>query len=88
MKEAYEHAAALAMERMSRTSGLHADDKRIATEIAAHQFDLSRYAKQLHDQNECWKTATADNVTTLAEIESIYNRLQVELDIANYRKLF
>ena len=86
MKEAHEHAAALLNERRSRATGLHADDKRIATEIAAHQFDLAQMAKALRDQNERWRVGSADNVRTLEEIETIYTRLQTEMDIATHRR--
>lgn len=87
MKRAHEHAAALANERRGRDGGRHANDKRIATEIAAHQFDLGRFEREIVAQNERWKEATARNLETIKEIRDIYARLQTEMDIATNRDL-
>lgn len=85
MRLARFHLVALRRERAERPGHKHVDDRRVATEIAAHQFDLGKMEKALTDQNERWRVAAAENLKTIAAIQSIYSELQKEMDIATFR---
>lgn len=87
MKEALEHANSLYNERKNRPLGRHLDDQRIATEIAAHQFNLGKCERICFESNQNCEIIIQRNLDTIKEIRSIYALLQAEMDIATNRDL-
>lgn len=87
MKDALDRASSLYNERKSRPTGLHAPDKRIATEIASSQFDLMQLKNGIKESNQQYQKQIEDNILTMDEIEVIHDKLQKEMDIVNFRRL-
>lgn len=87
LNKALEQVVSLKKEREFRGTGLHADDCRIATEIAQSLFKLGRYRKLLTDSIESMNKGIEKSKMTLSIIDDCHNELIGEMDILNFRNL-
>lgn len=87
MGAAREKVASLVAERQLRAGGLHADDGRIAGEIASHQFRLGKLAKATRDHLERCTTAIKEGNAFLSSIQVVREQLQGEMDILTHDRL-
>ena len=85
LKEASGKAVRLKAERESRPDKSFPEDHRIATEIAAHQYELGKLEKDLREQNQRSLKLIESNKKSISEIHLIYGALQAEMDIATHR---
>ena len=85
LSDAKVHLSELLAERATRTGYVHADDQRIATEIATRLFHLGWAKHQLEEQNKRWRIGIASNSEVIQELGQLYNALQTELHIATHQ---
>lgn len=83
--ECNDHAANLIGERLARQGGKHADDYRIATEIAERLFNLGKRSQALKDSISSAEASIIRNKASIDDINAVYRKLQFELDVANHQ---
>lgn len=83
MQDGADYLALLEKERaLPGRGGEYADDQRIATETAAHIWELGRIRKAMVEQQHRWVAAMAKNKVVIEEISTLQSGLTRELKLA------
>lgn len=74
------YLASLKAEKGARGGSLPQDDERIATEIAAHMFQLGYYAHDWRDSIARYESGIKKARQHIGDIKSLTEQLQIELN--------